>query len=382
MVKRLCMLWLVALPAGAQAAEAIEQAAAGATPPEPVASPEPADDEPVEPEVHHTPPLTHLETTPLEISVAITHHERVARALLVHRKRPSDPPRVVVLRRGSGGSYRGSVPSARVARPALYYSIELELDDGTRREVFASRSAPHRVQILEDAGAVVERERLARLDGRRSQVEARGEYVSFGTSGATVLEGDVPRRVAVDDRYWRVEGAYRYRMLGFVAHLGMRAGVLRGRAPVAPSERPDAEDRFEVGLDYAAPEVRFRLHDAVYADVALYASLSEAGFGFGGGGALLVGDPARTHLALGFHGIEGAGFSAQTRLALAPLAWLSIAPAVELTNLPSAEAFGVRLLGDVAVTFGGFTIGARGGYQAREATSGGPTAGGTVAYAF
>jgi hypothetical protein len=54
-----------------------------------------------------------------------------------------------------------------------------------------------------------------------------------------------------------------------------------------------------------------------------------------------------------------------------------------VTNMPSADKFGVRLLGEVGVSIGwGFAATARGGYQARRATSGGGTLGGTVSYAF
>jgi hypothetical protein len=60
-----------------------------------------------------------------------------------------------------------------------------------------------------------------------------------------------------------------------------------------------------------------------------------------------------------------------------------ISPMIEVTDMPHAEAFGVRLLGEAAfVLGGGFAAGVRGGYQARKSTSGGPSFGGHVALAF
>ena len=51
--------------------------------------------------------------------------------------------------------------------------------------------------------------------------------------------------------------------------------------------------------------------------------------------------------------------------------------------MPHADRFGVRLLSEVAVDAGaGFHIAARGGYQARTFTSGGPSVGTTVSYSF
>ena len=60
-----------------------------------------------------------------------------------------------------------------------------------------------------------------------------------------------------------------------------------------------------------------------------------------------------------------------------------LAPIVEVTNMPSAEDYGLRLLGELVVDFGeGFSAAARGGYQARVATSGGPSLGARLSYAF
>jgi hypothetical protein len=51
--------------------------------------------------------------------------------------------------------------------------------------------------------------------------------------------------------------------------------------------------------------------------------------------------------------------------------------------MPHADAYGVRLIGEAAYDVGsGFTVAVRGGYQAREATSGGPSGGLRLGWAF
>jgi hypothetical protein len=62
---------------------------------------------------------------------------------------------------------------------------------------------------------------------------------------------------------------------------------------------------------------------------------------------------------------------------------LVISPIVEVTDMPHADRFGVRLLTEARYDTGkGFGLGLVGGYQARVATSGGPTLGLNGFYAF
>jgi hypothetical protein len=58
-----------------------------------------------------------------------------------------------------------------------------------------------------------------------------------------------------------------------------------------------------------------------------------------------------------------------------------IAPVIEITNMPHANQYGVRLLGEAMVDLGkglGFSL--RGGYQARKFDSGGPGVGAGLDY--
>ena len=62
---------------------------------------------------------------------------------------------------------------------------------------------------------------------------------------------------------------------------------------------------------------------------------------------------------------------------------LVISPIVEVTDMPHAERFGVRLLTEARFDAGrGVGLGLLGGYQARVAASGGPTVGLSGSYAF
>jgi hypothetical protein len=102
----------------------------------------------------------------------------------------------------------------------------------------------------------------------------------------------------------------------------------------------------------------------------------------------MIGDPYGTKLTLG---AEGIGISKTTyfgsrfftKLDILIRDWLIVAPSIEVTDMPHAEAFGVRLLGDATFAiWRGLSLGLRGGYQARKSTSGGPAAGGTLGLAF
>ena len=62
---------------------------------------------------------------------------------------------------------------------------------------------------------------------------------------------------------------------------------------------------------------------------------------------------------------------------------VTVAPVVEVTDMPHAENFGVRLLGELGFALGGgFGAAIRGGYQARRWTEGGPGLGVNLSLAF
>ena len=168
-----------------------------------------------------------------------------------------------------------------------------------------------------------------------------------------------------------------------ITEFSLRIGLLRGHSPVPveEGETKNPEDRFKVGLNYGAPTVRIHLADIWHAEGEFLTSVTEVGFSVGAGGAILVGDPYGSKLTLGFETIQVFGTRFYTKMDIRAPERLTVAPMIELTNMPHARNYGLRLLGEVTVDVGrGFGVALRGGYQARLATSGGPTGGATLSY--
>src|SRR6185503_3430890 len=163
---------------------------------------------------------------------------------------------------------------------------------------------------------------------------------------------------------------------------GLRMGAVRGVSLVdIPAFK---EAKYNVGLNFGSPWVRFRFADAWHLEVSALTSISEVGFAIGLGNALLIGDPYGTKLTLGWETIglaDGTYFGSRffTRLDILVTQRIIVGPSIEVTDMPHAETFGVRLLGDASLTiWRGFGASVRGGYQARKSTSGGATAGASL----
>ncbi len=305
----------------------------------------------------------------------------LARAVTLVYRGPDRAIHQVLFRRSTDG-YRAAIPAEHV-HGALAYSIEVTTTAGETELVFATRDDPHPVQLLPDASAEREAELLERLGGRRSVATLGSEYASFGSQ-------DAPDGASVNDAFWRVEGRYTYRPLRTVAEFWIRGGVMRGTTPATGSDDDGNATLVESdrGLNYGAPGVRFRLHDAWHLELEGMASISDEGFSTGGGFNLLVGDPYGSKLVLGaaFIGLGEAtyfGSKFASRVDLAVHERVTVSPIIEITDMPNAEQFGVRLLANVGVDFGGgFSADLQGGYQARIAASGGPALGGSASLAF
>jgi hypothetical protein len=101
------------------------------------------------------------------------------------------------------------------------------------------------------------------------------------------------------------------------------------------------------------------------------------------GAAVLIGDPYGAKLTLGFESIKTFGTRLWSRMDIPATSRVMFSPIIEIADMPHANKFGVRLLGELGFDVGaGFTLAARGGYQARVYTEGGASGGGTLAYAF
>ncbi len=334
------------------------------------------------PVVHHAPVSTGEAHRPLRIRAEIDNPHLVRRAWVVWRPAGSQATETILFQRASDGPYVAVIPGDRVADPWLEYCIEFESVDGRTFSAFASRKAMFRVAVPGNLQDLRERAMAERVSGRRSVVEASGEFVYFGKTDAVVLDPATNRLVSegIADRYWRTEAGYTYRPLRVVSEFSIRAGVVRGQS-VVPDETD--ESSFDVGLNYASPKVRFRAADYVFLDAALLTSVTEVGFSLGGGGALLIGDPFGTRMTFGFESVETFGTRFYTRMDISANDRYTVAPIIEVTDMPHADRYGVRLLTEVQMDAGqGFRFGLRGGYQARTYTSGGASVGTSMSYAF
>lgn len=331
------------------------------------------------PHVHHAPVSVAPAHEPLRIRADIEHPELVRRALVVYRT-PDGKLHEVEFLRASEGPYVAEIPENDLIAPSLSYTIEIEPVTGTRIAAFASRQDMFQVSVPEELMDLRERALAERLGQRRSVFFGSADWVSFGDSEA---RGGADN---VSDNYYRIEGGFTYRPLRLITEFGVRVGVVRGTAPVPQRELVPGQsesDRYKVGLNYAAPTVRFRLHDQVHLDGELLGSVTEVGFSAGGGAAILLGDPYGSKLTLGFESVQVFGNRFYSRMDVVAAPGLTVAPVIEVTNMPSAEQYGVRLLGEVGFDLGaGWGVALRGGYQARNFTSGGPSAGATTSYAF
>jgi hypothetical protein len=328
-----------------------------------------AETSPDGPALHHAPVSIARPGESISIVGAIEHPELVKSAFVVYRAGAGEL-RQVPFQRASSGPYVAIIPPEHVRTPEVAYTVELELVAGGRRTVFASRDEMQPIEVPGDIDEGRERAAAERLGQRRSVVSTAAEYVVFGQRSE--VEGRV-----VPDRYWRTEASYRYRPLRTVAEFGIRAGVVRGPNPDPDPNKPD------LGLNYGAPSVRFRLGDIWHLEGEFLSSVTEVGFSVGTGAALLIGDPYGSKLTLGFESIQVFGTRLYSRMDIAARRDLLISPIVEVTDMPHANRFGVRLLTEARYDAGnGFGIGVIGGYQARVATSGGPTLGLSGSYAF
>lgn len=322
---------------------------------------------------HHAPVAAAQEGAELVIEAGLDD-PHLARAVTLIYRTADGALHEVPFRRSEDG-YRSAIPAEHV-HGKLAYAVEVVTTGGEVAPVFASRADFHPVQLLPDAAAERQALLLARLGGRRSVATVSSEYASFGSQGD------------VTDAFWRVEGRYTYRPLTTIAEFWIRGGVMRGTTPSTDEGAAGAPVESERGLNYGAPGVRFRLADAWHIELEGMASISDEGFSTGGGFDLLIGDPYGSKLVLGaaFIGLGEATYFGSTfssRVDIAAHERVTLSPIIEITDMPNAEQFGVRLLADIGVDFGGgFSADLQGGYQARVAASGGPSIGGSASYAF
>lgn len=346
------------------------------------------------PHVYHAAVYSALPSEQLEIKASFDHAQLIRRVVAVVLTAKGEE-RLIEFKRGNQDQYVAIVPGELMKAPGISYAIEIEHVNGSRVEAFASRTTMHPVTVIEDITDTRERALLARLGGRRSIITVGGEYVGFGENKGTRVipcgqnqttcvpgEEIVP---TVNEQYYRIEAGYTYRSLRTVSEFGFRLGVLRGKSLKTLTEYN--EDQYDVGLNFGAARVRFRLLDLWQIEGELLTSITEAGFSAGFNFATHIGDPYGTKLILGFErlGLSGVTFGNRiySRMDIVAGSRMLVSPIVEITDMPNAQTFGVRLLAELSFKIsGGFSAQIRGGYQARKSDSGGPGVGGALSYSF
>ena len=321
-----------------------------------------------EPLLHHAPVSIARAGAPLAIFASIDHPELVKSAFVVYHVGDDAAVREVPFLRASDGPYVAVDPGrASDARRRSATRWSSSRPAGRAARVFASRAEMQEVEIPGDLEDSRERALSERLGERRSVVTTLGRI----------------RRVRSARRAGR----------GNRPVLAHRSGVhvsppsphrrVRASVPAWCAARTPNPSKPDLGLNYGAPSFRVRLGDIWHVDGEFLTSVTEVGFSVGAGAALLIGDPYGSKLTLGFESIQVFGTRMYSRMDIAASRKLVIAPIVEVTNMPHADRFGVRLLTEARYDAGqGFTFGVLGGYQARVASSGGPALGVNAAYAF
>ncbi len=345
--------------------------------------------------IRHVPPAEIADATALELTADVS---RAWTSTLTLHWRPigegawTDAP---FERRGDGdgdAAWRAIVPAIAVVPPGIEYYIDSRaLDDGAAPAAeFASAARPHQVTVMRTRLEERRDRALARADGRRYRVTATGEYVDYGTRnfGAAANRGDI------DDRYYRVDLGFSYRLLaypierihiGYMRMLGDVPDTARDRADECAATDDTDDCRLHVGYKVGGWfGVRVGMGLGVDLDARGMVMATNEGAGVGGAVDLRVGDEDASHVAIGFEGIQDIGVTARFRLGWATVPTLPMAATVEITDLPSTlRATGIRVLYDLAHPLGpGVRVGARIGYAARDAHVGGVTAGANLTLDF
>ena len=324
-------------------------------------------------------PLSDVSTGTVMLTVAVEDVSRMGTLVVRWRCADGELHETPIERTERGLEARLSAVTA----PTLAYWI-VRLGDAGEEPVFASEASPHRVWVEEDAYARHLRVGHERVAGHLSQISLFGEWVDFGHRALPAESANVP------DEFFHVSLGYAYSFYEIVERIRIEVGAFRGRGVTG-----EATDRTpgcmsspldcarDVGLYYGLAEVTWFLVDHLRLRTMLRLGFSQAGFDFGGGGEVVIGDRDAVELSVGFEGVTTLGVVAHVRLGWSAADIVPMGARVEATNFPSGADFGVRLVYDVGVVlYPGALVRGHIGYQSRTAVNGGVSAGGELVLAF
>jgi hypothetical protein len=327
--------------------------------------------------IRHT-PLNEVWVGDARLSFQVTAPDR-AGSIVVHivQGGPKHAALELVAGRSEGNGYAVQLPAAHVVPPGFSYWVSERLSDGSERPVFADAHRPHQVRVSRSAEAEAEYQRLVRRHGQRSTLLLSAEGVDYGDRR---LVASAPR---LHDRYYRFEAGYAYSFLTRIEDIRLTLVRVRGEAGVYQDMPSPTSTPARPGIDYGRAAVTLLASDVVRLRTAVLLGASQRGFEYGGGGALVLGDPRDTNLDLGVEGITTLGATAHLRLGFLASERIPMGAAIEVSTFPVGEDAGVRLLYDVGYCFGPVTeLRLRGGYQGRTSISGGPSLALELNYGF
>lgn len=319
--------------------------------------------------IDHVPPATTAPLRPLRITVDLPANTD-ANVELRYRTGGGPAWQAVPFARSMDTRHVAMIPATDVRPPGVEYFI-VALDKGEETAMFGSRDRPHPVAVDEHPKQLQQAQLLAARDGRRAEVSARFDMVSYASSGA-------PR-----DGYYRLEAAVGYLLLALPIKT-LRFGYI---------DQHGQHDRGDVGGADGEMRTRFRggwseatlvLGDAVELDARIIALVNDVSFDVGGRGEVRVGIEHGSHIAFGYERVGGAGSAGHLRLGWNTVPRFPMSAAIEVGTFPVPGGdLGVRFTYDVTRELPrGVDVGARVSYQARDQNSGGLTGGLHGRYSF
>jgi hypothetical protein len=282
----------------------------------------------------------------------------------------------IQLVRKDDASWVAIVPATAVAPPGIDYYIAA----GTNA-VFASPEWPHALNVTVPADDERRARDMIRVHGRRSRMQALGEWVEYGTTRG-------PGGTRLSDNYYRFDADISYRLwsypleeirVGYTRLLGTTRIEDTGSCTTAEMCTVDAGFKVAVWFELGLAPV-----EGVRIDGRLTALATPTGFAMGGRGEVRLGDRDASHVAVGGEYLADVGANGFFRLGWGTVPKLPMSATVEVTNMPAAyRDVGVRLYYDIArEVFAGVRLGFRVGYAARNQSVAGFTGGAGAAVEF
>lgn len=284
-----------------------------------------------------------------------------ARAWLYARPRGAADYQRLPLTADGDGYVRAEIPAELVAPPGVEWFIEAVSADGEPAAVWADRQAPATIDVANAREP-------AYAQAGRSRVTLSGDYVDFdgGLGGGW-------------DQYQQLELDFMYRFERPIYALRLGLGTLAGIG--GPKDVIDADATDQCRDGDGTLRCRRLAFTYVYAEVELALSSKialmirpQAGrltsdertngdvgdcldgtpdpscsisAGYGLRGRLRIGEERGTNLLLGAGFTQDVGTLLEAAYAWAPHVQVPVLLAVQVTDLPVPEDFGVRIVGDV-----------------------------------